>query len=149
MIPGALYGYRMHGPWQPEIGHRFNAHKLLLDPYAKAIDGGFRWAEEMFGYRIGGDEDFEMDERDNAALMPRCVVVDDSFDWSEDRWINRPMAETVIYEVHVKGFSKLWTAFPEKLRGTYAGMGSPIAIEYFQKLGITAIEGTHSATFRE
>jgi len=138
--PGTLYGYRVHGPWQPEAGHRFNPNKLLLDPYAKAITGGFRWAAEMFGYRIGGNEDFDMDDRDNAALMPRCVVVDDAFDWSGDRRIARPMAETVIYEVHVKGFSALWSVLPEKLRGTYAGVGSREAIEYFKKLGVTAVE---------
>ncbi len=138
--PGALYGYRVHGPWQPEVGHRYNPNKLLLDPYAKAITGDFVWKEEMFGYRIGGNEDFDMDDRDNAALVPRCVVVDDAFDWSGDRRINRPMAETVIYEVHVKGFSKLWSVLPEKLRGTYAGLGSSEAIGYFKKLGITAIE---------
>jgi glycogen operon protein len=140
LAPGALYGYRVHGPWAPEEGHRFNAHKLLLDPYAKAISGGFIWKDEMFGYRVGGNEDLEMDDRDNAASMPRCVVVDDAFDWSGDRRIGRPMAETVIYEVHVKGFSKLWSALPENLRGTYAGLGSSQAIEYFQKIGITAVE---------
>ncbi len=138
--PGTLYGYRVHGPWQPEEGHRCNAHKLLLDPYAKAINGGFQWADEMFGYRVGGEEDLEMDTRDNAALLPRCVVVDEAFDWSGDRRIDRPMAETVIYEVHVKGFSKLWSALPEELRGTYAGLGSQEAIAYFKKLGITAVE---------
>ena len=139
-VPGMLYGYRVDGPWAPEEGHRFNVNKLLLDPYAKAVTGGFVWQDEMFGYVVGGEEDLEMDDRDNAALMPRCVVVDDAFDWSGDRRIARPMAETVIYEVHVKGFSKLWTALPEKLRGTYAGLGSSEAIAYFKKLGVTAIE---------
>jgi len=138
--PGMLYGYRVHGPWKPEEGHRFNPHKLLLDPYAKAINGGFQWAAEMFGYRVGGNEDFDMDDRDNSTLMPRCVVVDDAFDWTGDRRIDRPMSETVIYEVHVKGFSKLWDVLPEKLRGTYAGLGSQEAIAYFNKLGITAVE---------
>ena len=138
--PGMLYAYRVHGPWEPHAGHRFNANKLLLDPYAKAITGGFVWKAEMFGYRIGGDEDFEMDDRDNAALMPRCVVVDDAFDWSDDPHIDRPMAETVIYEVHVKGFSKLWAVLPENLRGTYAGLGSDEAVAYFKKLGVTAVE---------
>ncbi|OYW70252.1 MAG: glycogen debranching enzyme, partial [Verrucomicrobia bacterium 12-59-8] len=138
--PGMLYGYRVHGPWQPEIGHRFNHRKLLLDPYAKAITGGFHWRDEMFGYRIGGNEDFEMDKRDNAAFMPRCVVVDNKFDWTGDRRIDRPMAETVIYEVHVKGFSKLWSLLPARLRGTYAGLGSRPAIAYFKHLGITAVE---------
>lgn len=138
--PGMLYGYRVHGPWDPATGHRFNANKLLLDPYAKAITGAFTWKEEMFGYRIGGKEDLDMDERDNAAFMPRCVVVDDAFDWSDDRRIRRPMADTVIYEVHVKGFSKLWQQLPEALRGTYAGLGSPEATAYFKQLGVTAVE---------
>ncbi|WP_395740942.1 glycogen debranching protein GlgX [Prosthecobacter sp.] len=138
--PGALYAYRVHGPWKPEEGHRFNRNKLLLDPYAKALTGGFKWKDEMFGYRIGGNEDFEMDKRDNASLMPRCVVIDDKFDWSGDRRIDRPMAETVIYEVHVKGFSKLWSVLPAKQRGTYAGLGSRAAIAYFRRLGVTAIE---------
>lgn len=138
--PGMLYAYRVYGPWQPEAGHRFNSRKLLLDPYAKAITGGFHWGDEMFGYKIGGNEDFDMDERDNAALMPRCVVVDNAFDWSGDECIDRPMAETVIYEVHVKGFSKLWPVLPKKLRGTYAGLGSPQAIDYFTQLGVNAVE---------
>ena len=138
--PGMLYAFRVYGPWEPEAGHRFNANKLLLDPYAKAITGGFVWQDEMFGYRMGGNEDLDMDARDNAALMPRCVVIDDAFDWSGDRRIDRPMAETVIYEVHVKGFSKLWSVLPENLRGTYAGLGSREAIEYFKKLGVTAVE---------
>jgi isoamylase len=138
--PGMLYCYRVHGPWKPEEGYRFNPNKLLLDPYAKAITGGFEWKDEMFGYRMGGNEDLEMDPRDNAALMPRCVVVDEQFDWSGDKRIDRPMAETVIYEVHVKGFSKLWSVLPEKLRGTYAGLGSEAALGYFKQLGITAVE---------
>ncbi|MES2597283.1 MAG: glycogen debranching protein GlgX [Verrucomicrobiota bacterium] len=138
--PGMLYAYRVHGPWKPEEGHRFNPKKLLLDPYAKAITGGFTWKDEMFGYRVGGNEDLDMDDRDNAALMPRCVVVDDTFDWTGDKRIDRPMAETVIYEVHVKGFSQLWEVLPENLRGTYAGIGSSEAIAYFKDLGVTAVE---------
>ncbi len=138
--PGQLYGYRVHGPYEPENGHRFNPAKVLLDPYAKAISGGFQWGEEMFGYKIGGNEDLERDERDNSALMPKSVVVDDRFDWGADKLLRRPPAESVIYEVHVKGFSKLWEELPENLRGTYAGLGSPQAIEYFKKLGMTAVE---------
>ncbi|WP_395744816.1 glycogen debranching protein GlgX [Prosthecobacter sp.] len=138
--PGTPYGYRVHGPWKPEEGHRFNPRKLLLDPYAKAITGGFKWKDEMYGYRIGGNEDFDLDTRDNAGLTPRCVVVDDKFDWTGDQRIDRPMAETVIYEVHVKGFSKLWASMPKKLRGTYAGLGSRMAIAYFKQLGVTAVE---------
>lgn len=138
--PGMLYGYRVHGPWDPGAGHRFNPHKFLLDPYARAITGDIVWKEEMFGYRVGGNEDLEIDERDNSACTPRCVVVDNSFDWNGDRRIDRPMSETVIYEVHVKGFSKLWEVLPENQRGTYSGLGSPAAIEYFTKLGVTAVE---------
>ncbi len=138
--PGQLYGYRVHGPYDPAAGLRFNPNKLLLDPYAKAIAGGFEWKDEMFGYRMGGNEDFDFDDRDNAACMPKCVVVDDSFDWAGERRINRSMSETVVYEVHVKGFSKLWNVLPENLRGTYAGIGSPQAVEYFKRLGITAVE---------
>jgi glycogen operon protein len=138
--PGQLYGYRVYGPYDPAAGMRFNPNKLLLDPYAKAITGGFDWKDEMFGYRMGGNEDFDMDDRDNAACMPKCVVVDDGFDWADDPFLNRAMSETIIYEVHVKGFSKLWNVLPEPLRGTYAGIGSPQAIEYFKRLGVTAVE---------
>ena len=138
--PGQLYGFRVHGPWDPEHGRRFNPAKLLLDPYAKAITGGPKWSDEMFGYKMGGKEDLERDERDNAAFMPKCVVVDDAFDWGGDHLLRRALSETIIYEVHVKGFSKLWTEVPENLRGTYAGLASPQAIEYFKRLGVTAIE---------
>ncbi len=138
--PGQLYGFRVHGPWDPEHGRRFNPAKLLLDPYAKAITGGPKWSAEMFGYKMGGKEDLERDERDNAAFMPKCVVVDDAFDWGGDHLLRRALSETIIYEVHVKGFSKLWTEVPENLRGTYAGLASPQAIEYFKRLGVTAIE---------
>src|SRR5262245_31116958 len=138
--PGQRYGFRVHGPWDPEHGLRFNPAKLLLDPYAKAITGGPRWGDEMFGYKIGGHEDYEIDTRDNANFMPKCVVVDDHFDWGGDRLLRRPLAESIIYEVHVKGFSKLWAEVPEKLRGTYAGLASPQAIAYFQRLGITTLE---------
>jgi glycogen operon protein len=138
--PGQLYGFRVHGPWDPEHGLRFNPAKLLLDPYAKAITGGPRWSDEMFGYKIGGHEDLECDTRDNADFMPKSVVVDDRFDWGDDQLLRRPLGESIIYEVHVKGFSKLWAEVPEKLRGTYAGLASPQAIAYFQRLGVTAIE---------
>jgi glycogen operon protein len=138
--PGQLYGYRVHGPWEIERGQRFNPAKLLLDPYAKAITGGPRWGDEMFGYRMGGNEDFDRDERDNQDLMPKCVVIDDQFNWEGDTLLRRPLAETIIYEVHVKGFSKLWQEIPEVLRGTYAGLATPQAIAYFQRLGVTAIE---------
>jgi glycogen operon protein len=139
--PGQLYGYRVDGPYEPAHGHRFNRHKLLIDPYAKAIAGQVQWSDEMFSYTIGHpDADLSFDARDNAVLMPKAVVIDPAFAWGTDPKPDRPLHETVIYEVHVKGFSKLWDALPEPLRGTYAGIGSPQAIEYFKHLGVTAIE---------
>ncbi|HVU35592.1 MAG TPA: glycogen debranching protein GlgX [Opitutaceae bacterium] len=139
--PGQLYGYRVEGPYEPTRGHRFNPHKVVLDPYAKAVAGRVQWADEMFGYTIGhADADLSFDTRDNATLVPKAVVVDPSFDWSGDVQPNRPLHETVIYELHVKGFSKLWEAVPEELRGTYAGLASPEAIRYLRELGVTAVE---------
>ena len=106
--PGQLYGYRVEGPYEPENGARFNSSKLLLDPYAKAIAGTVDWADEMFGYKVGGpNEDLERDYRDDAFGVPKSVVIDSTFDWSSDRAPERPLHETVVYEVHVKGFSKL------------------------------------------
>ena len=138
---GQLYGYRVEGPYEPEKGHRFNPNKLLIDPYAKSIAGEVQWSDEMFAYTIGHpDGDLSFDERDNAAQMPKAVVVDPTFAWSSDVRPNRPLHETVIYEVHVKGFSKLWEEIPEPLRGTYSGLSCPQAIEYFKNLGVTAIE---------
>jgi isoamylase len=139
--PGQLYGYRVYGPYEPKRGHRFNPNKVLLDPYAKAISGRVDWSEEMFGYIIGHpDGDLSFDPRDNAARVPKSVVIAPTFSWGADIRPNRRLDETVIYEVHVKGFSRLWEAVPEGLRGTYAGIASPEAIEYFKKLGVTAIE---------
>jgi isoamylase len=139
--PGQLYGYRVHGPYDPPRGHRFNPNKVLLDPYAKAIDGRVDWSEEMFGYTIGDpEEDLSMDRRDNAARVPKSVVIDSMFSWGTDLRPNRQLDETVIYEVHVKGFSKLWEAVPKELRGTYAGLASAEAIDYFKNLGVTAVE---------
>ncbi len=139
--PGQLYGYRVHGPYEPARGHRFNPNKVLIDPYAKAIAGDVRWCDEMFSYTIGhGDADLSFDARDNAAFTPKAVVIDPSFSWGNDERPNRPLHETVIYEAHVKGFSKLWDAIPEPLRGTYAGLASAEAIKYFKDLGVTAIE---------
>jgi glycogen operon protein len=140
--PGQLYGYRVEGPCEPEKGNRFNANKLLLDPYAKAVCGGSpNWGDDMFGYVIGhADADLSFDERDNSAHAVKAVVVDTVFNWSDHNRPCRPFHETVVYELHVKGFSKLWAELPEHLRGTYAGLGSPEAIAYFKKLGVTAIE---------
>src|SRR6266540_309279 len=139
--PGQLYGYRVSGPYDPEHGLRFNSSKLLLDPYAKAIAGEVSWANEMFGYVIGDKkEDLAQDFRDDAWGVPKSVMIDTAFDWQGDRKPGIPLHDSVIYEVHVKGFSKLWNEVPEELRGTYAALGSPAAIDYFKKLGVTAVE---------
>jgi isoamylase len=138
---GQCYGYRVDGPFEPSKGHRFNPSKLLLDPYAKAISGGVKWNPAMFSYRMGDPQaDLSKDETDNAAYMPKSVVIDPAFDWQGDSPLNIPIAESVIYETHIKGFSKLWNVLPEKLRGTYLGLGSPEAIKYFKELGINAVE---------
>ena len=139
--PGQIYGYRVSGPYEPEIGMRFNSSKLLLDPYAKAIAGRVEWGDEMFGYVVGDEkEDLTRDFRDDAWGMPKAVVIDNAFNWDGDRKLGRPLAESIIYEVHVKGFSKLSPGVPPELRGTYAGLGSTWAIDYFQNLGVTAVE---------
>jgi isoamylase len=139
--PGQLYGYRVSGPYDPEKGLRFNSSKLLLDPYAKAIAGDVNWADEMFAYVVGDElEDHAQDFRDDAWGMPKSVVVDLAFDWGNDRAPRTPLAESVIYEVHVKGFTKLWEAVPNELRGTYAGLASEAAIKYLTNLGVTAVE---------
>jgi len=139
--PGQIYGYRVSGPYEPEMGTRFNSSKLLLDPYAKAIAGRVEWGDEMFGYVVGGQkEDLTRDFRDDAWGMPKAVVIDNAFNWDGDRKLGRPLAESIIYEVHVKGFSKLCPSLPPELRGTYAGLGSTWAIDYFKHLGVTAVE---------
>ena len=139
--PGQIYGYRVSGPYEPEIGMRFNSSKLLLDPYAKAIAGRVEWGDEMFGYVVGGEkEDLTRDFRDDAWGMPKAVVIDNAFNWDGDRKPGRPLAESIIYEVHVKGFTKLCPRVPPELRGTYAGLGSTWAIDYFKHLGVTAVE---------
>jgi len=139
--PGLLYGYRVHGPYEPARGHRFNPHKLLLDPYARDIVGSLRWSDAHFGYRVGGRHgDLGMDRRDDAAGMPRCRVVDPAFTWGDDRPPRTPWHETVIYELHVKGFTILHPDVPPPLRGTYAGLATAPAIAHLRRLGITAVE---------
>jgi isoamylase len=139
--PGQLYGFRVSGPYDPERGLRFNSSKLLLDPYAKAIAGEVSWADEMFGYVVGDKkEDLSQDFRDDAWGVPKSVVVDTAFDWQGDRRPGIPLQNSVIYEVHVRGFSKLWNEVPVELRGTYAALGTAAAIDYFKKLGVTAVE---------
>ncbi len=139
--PGLLYGYRVHGPYRPEAGHRFNPNKLLLDPYAKAIVGQLQWSEVHFGYRPGHRrEDLSFDWRDNANAMPKCQVVDPAFAWEDDRRPDIPWHETVIYELHVKGMTQLHPKVPPQLRGTYAGLASEAVIEHLKRLGVTAVE---------
>ncbi len=139
--PGQLYGYRVYGPYDPARGQRFNSSKLLIDPYAKALAGQIRWSDEMLGYSLRAPQaDLSRDYRDDGWGVPKSVVVDTAFDWGNDKPPRKPLHESVIYEVHVKGFSKLCEALPEKIRGTYAALGSPFAIEYFKELGITTLE---------
>ncbi len=136
--PGQRYGYRVHGPYEPARGVRCNPSKLLLDPYAKAIEGEVRWNEALFGYRFG-DPDSRNDD-DSAPYMPRSVVINPFFDWGDDRAPRTPYHETVIYEAHVKGMTKLHPGVPERQRGTYAGLADPVMIDYLRDLGVTAIE---------
>ncbi len=139
--PGALYGYRVSGPYDPSRGHRFNNNKLLLDPYAKAYAGKLRWTDAHYGYRIGSHrEDLAFDRRDNASAMPKCVVLEGAFTWGEDHRPAVPWTETVFYELHVKGFTVQHPEVPPALRGTYAGLASPAVIGYLRDLGVTTVE---------
>ena len=141
VLPGQLFGYRVHGPYDPGRGHRFNHHKVLLDPYAKAVGRPVRWCDEMHGYRIGDpQQDLSFDERDNAGACLLGAVVDSAFTWGSERPPRTPWHKTIIYELHVKGFTKLHPRLPERMRGTYAGLGSEEAIRHFQDLGVTAVE---------
>jgi len=139
--PGQRYGYRVNGPYDPVAGHRFNSAKLLLDPYAKAIDGTIRWDDALFAYQVGHpDADLSRDARDSAANLPKSVVIDPAFTWGDDRPPRIPWNETVIYEVHAKGFTARRPDVPEHLRGTYAGLACPAAVDYLRWVGITAVE---------
>jgi isoamylase len=139
--PEQLYGYRVHGPYEPDKGHRFNPRKITLDPYAKAIGRDLRWSDELFGYRIGaGEADLSFDDRDNAAFAPLATVIDPAFTWGDDRPPRTPWHKTLIYELHVKGFTKRMPEVPEKLQGTYAGLASEAAIKHLKELNITAVE---------
>ncbi|MGA2302952.1 MAG: glycogen debranching protein GlgX [Acidimicrobiales bacterium] len=139
--PGALYGYRVDGPYEPTSGHRFNPRKLLIDPYAKAVSGPIRWSDDLFGYRIGDEqEDLSFDSRDSAGAMPKCLVVDPSFTWEDDRAPNTPWNQTVIYETHVRGMTARHPGVPEHLRGTYLGLASDPIIDHLLGLGVTAVE---------
>jgi len=140
--PGSVYGLRVHGPYEPDAGYRFNPNKLLLDPYARAHTGQIKWAPECFGYTIGhADGDLSFDERDSAPFMPKCVVVDPRFEWNGSPRSRRvPWDRTIIYETHLRGFTKLHPRLPEHERGTFRGMGSQEVIEYLKSLGVTTIE---------
>jgi isoamylase len=139
--PGTVYAYRVHGPYEPEKGHRFNPHKLVLDPYAKAHIGQLKWGPELFGYTLGAQgDDLTFDKRDNALLMPKCVVVDPAFTWARDRRPTIPWDRTIIYELHVKGFTKRNSKVPENLRGSFAGLARKEVIDYIRSLGVTSVE---------
>lgn len=139
--PGHHYGYRVHGPYAPEAGHRFNPNKLLIDPYAKSIAGTIEWSDAMFGYRIGDPKgDLSFDTRDNAANIPKCVVVDQAFTWGGDHLLKTPWDKTVIYEVHAKGLTARHPDVPEHMRGTYSGLTTPAVIDHLLSLGVTAVE---------
>ena len=141
IIPGQLYGYRVHGPFEPKQGHRFNPKKLLLDPYAKAIGRDLKWDDSLFAYQLNHPEaDLTLDERDSARFAPLAAVVDIAFTWGDDRPPLTPWHKTFIYELHAKGFTKLMPEVPEKLRGTYAGIASQAAIQHLLDLGVSAVE---------
>ena len=139
--PGQVYGYRVHGPYSPAEGHRFNPNKLLLDPYAKQIVGELTWDPALFGYTIGSPEgDLSFDDRDSAAFMPKCRVIDPAYTWGEERRPQIPWERTVLYETHVKGYTMLHPSVPSSLRGTFAGLMRHEVIEHIRQLGITAVE---------
>ncbi len=141
VAPGQLYGYRVYGPYDPSAGHRFNPNKVLLDPYAKAIGRMVTWSEDLFGYRVGDPaEDLSFDERDSAATAPLGLVIDPAFTWGDDRPPKVAWHKTLIYEVHVKGFTKLHPKVFKRHRGTYAGLASEAAIQHLKDLGVTAVE---------
>jgi isoamylase len=139
--PGSVYGFRAYGPYQPQHGHRFNPHKLLLDPYAKKLVGAIRWSDAMFAYRVHSNrQDLSFDRRDSAPALPKCVVIDEAFDWSRDIRPDVPWDETVIYEVHVKGASMMNADLRPHERGTFDALASPRFIEHLHKLGVTTVE---------
>src|SRR5690349_2524420 len=141
VLPGQLYGYRVHGPFEPQHGHRFNPSKIVLDPYARSLGRDVRWADELFAYRLGAPEaDLSFDDRDNAAYAPLAVVIDPAFTWGNDSPPRTPWHKTIIYELHVKGLTQLHPEVPEPLRGTYAGLASEGVVKHLASLGITAVE---------
>ncbi|HLO58863.1 MAG TPA: glycogen debranching protein GlgX [Bacteroidales bacterium] len=139
--PGQLYGYRVYGPYDPEKGHRFNPNKLLIDPYTRAIDNLIRWNDALYGYNLKSTfKDMSFSDSDSAPYIPKSVVIDHTFDWRNDHLLRIPLEKTVIYELHVKGYSQLMPDIPEKLRGKYAGIAHSTSIKYLKSLGINAVE---------
>src|SRR2546423_1746145 len=140
IVAGTIYGFRVHGPYAPDEGHRFNPHKLLLDPYARAHIGALKWDPAVFGYKMG-EEDTTFDERDSAPFMPKSVVGDPNFDWKRERvWRAVPWDRTIVYERHGRGFTKLHRGLPEPQRGSFCGMAHADVIAYIKSLGVTTIE---------
>jgi isoamylase len=139
--PGLRYGYRVHGPYEPTAGHRFNSNKLLLDPYARQIVGELRWDPAVFGYTVGApDADLSFDARDSAPFVPKCRVIDPAFTWGRDRKPRVPWDHTIIYETHLRGYTMRHPAVPDELRGTFAAMMQPQVLDYIRGLGVTAVE---------
>lgn len=139
--PGDLYGYRVHGPYDPVNGHRFNPNKVLIDPYTKAINGTIQWSEALYGYNFNDPEkDLSFSELDSAPYIPKCIVIDDSYDWEGIRPPKVPYHKSIIYETHVKGFTKLHPEIPDDIRGTYKALCHPVTIKYLKDLGVTAVE---------
>ncbi|NEK18436.1 hypothetical protein GR257_26960 [Rhizobium leguminosarum] len=142
LAAGTLYGFRVHGPYDPENGHRFNPNKLLVDPYARELVGGIDWSQAQFGYVLDSDDkDLSFDETDSASFMPKCRIIDPrDYDWKGDALPSIPWSRTIFYETHVKGFTKLHPAIPDGLRGTYEGLGHKEIVDYITSLGITSVE---------
>ena len=139
--PGQRYGYRVYGPYDPQRGHRFNPHKLLIDPYARQLAGALRWNKALYGYRMGGAKaDLVPDRTDSARYLPKAVLVDASFDWGNDRAPRTPWSDTVIYELHVKGFTQRFPGLGDTERGSFGALGDPAVIDYLRRLGVTAVE---------
>ncbi len=146
--PAQLYGYRVYGPYEPTAGHRFNPNKLLIDPYAKSLVGKLKWHDANFGYRIGDkNADLSFDKRDNARYMPKCQVVDTAFTWGDDRPPRIDWHESIVYEMHVKGFTVRMPDVPEALRGSFEGLSAKAAVDYLSALGVTAVELLPVQTF--
>ncbi|HEV3026648.1 MAG TPA: glycogen debranching protein GlgX, partial [Planctomycetota bacterium] len=141
IVPNQLYGYRVYGPYDPARGQRFNPNKILLDPYAKVIGRDLRWADELFGYKVGDPAaDLSFDDRDSARWAPLACVTDTAFTWGDDRPPHTPWHKTLIYELNVKGYTQRLPGVPSKIQGTYAGLSSDAAVRHFTQLGITAVE---------